>query len=466
MNFLNLDSRIIKEISYHTKEIPWLSEIRYKAWNIFEKLPIETSPLYIKHYDFSRINLLDAKLNLKEERRSFEEIDSILKEIELLPYVCTIDGKVYRTNVPKPLKEKGLIIREIDEMLRDEEDLKKLINLKVLNHEEDKFIALNDALFNSGFYIRIPSGVILKLPIRIINFQTEEGNLNFIKNFIEIGQDARLTIIEENYSLKKDNKQTLISVNLNLVLREAAEVEYISINDLNNEVNFFVNRRASCYKDSKVTWVVLNFGGLVTRIKTDNAMNGEGVIANMNEIVVGDSKQVFDLTTYLSHNAPFTKGVSMTKGVLKDEARALFKGMIKILENAKNADAYLAEHAMILNRGARADSIPGLEIKNNEVRATHSASVAQIDEEQIFYLMSRGMSEEEAKKLLTLAFFQPLIDQIPAEQIKEEIISLIEYKLEKKERSLKEKFIVTEELKEIKTISPEKLFETHYKYRK
>jgi len=462
----NLDPNILKEISYYLNEPSWLREERIRAWEIFNKLPIEVSPLYVKHHDITRVNLADAVFDLKKGIRSIDIIDELLDQIESLPFVCLIDGEVYKVNIPKPLKEKGLEIHSISELLREESNAKKLMSLKTLKPEEDKFQAFNDAFFNSGFFINVPNGLILKLPLRIMNFQSEEGKIKAIKNFIYVGADSRLTILEENYSLKEEQRQSLYSMNLNLSLGEAAEVEYILINDFNKQTNYFVNRRASCGKDSKITWVILNFGSLTTRAKTDNAMNESGVISNMNEIVVGDAQQVFDLTTYLSHNAPFTKGVSMTKGVLKDESRALFKGLIFIDEIAKNADAYLAEHAMILNRGARADSIPGLEIKNNEVRATHSASVAQVDEEQIFYLMSRGLSEEEAKKFLTLAFFQPLIDQIPAELIKEEITNLIENKLENRKRSLKEKFIITEELKEVKTISPEKLFETHYKYRK
>ncbi|HLI46835.1 MAG TPA: Fe-S cluster assembly protein SufD [Geobacterales bacterium] len=463
---LNFDSNILKEISYYTSEPSWLREERYRAWEIYNKLPIEISPLYVKHHDITKVNLEQARFELKTELNKSEEIDALLDQISSLPFISLKDGEVYKINIPQPLKEKGLEIHSIRDLLNDEDNAKKLLSLKSLKPEEDKFQAFNDAFFSSGFYISVPSGLILKLPLRIINFQSEEGRIKAIKNFINVGADSRITILEENYSLKEDLKQSLYSLNLNLNLGEAAEVEYILINDFNKQTNYFVNRRAACNKDARITWVILNFGTLTTRAKTDNAMNEQGVISNMNEIVVGDAQQVFDLTTYLSHNAPFTKGVSMTKGVLKDESRALFKGLIIIEENAKNADAYLAEHAMILNRGARADSIPGLEIKNNEVRATHSASVAQVDEEQIFYLMSRGLSEDEAKKFLTIAFFQPLIDQIPAELIKEEIANLIENKLENKKRSIKEKFIITEELKEVKTVSPEKLFETHYKYRK
>lgn len=455
----------LKEISYLNSEHESLIKLRERAFEIYNKLPVEISPLYVKHHDLTRIDLSNAELNL-EYPKSSNEIEEIISKLSVLPFIATVDGKIYKINIPEPLKEKGLEILDIRNLMKSEEGIKLILNHKVLNPEEDKFIALNDAFFSSGIFVSIPKGMILKLPLRILNFRTKGSSMDFLQNFIIAGEDSKFTIIEENYSLIEPKNQSLFSVNLNLILKEAAEVEYILINDFDSSTNFFANRRASCKKDSRITWIIMNLGGLTNRAKTFNAMDEQGVISNVNEIIVGDSKQVFDLTTYLNHNAMFTKGVAMTKGVLRDEARALLKGMIKIEEKAKNADAYLAEHAMILNRGARADSIPGLEIKNNEVRATHSASVAQVDEEQIFYLMARGLSEEEAKKLLTLAFFQPLIDQIPAEHIKEEMLNLIESKLSRMKRSVKDKVIISEELKEIKTISPEKLFETHYKYRK
>ena len=187
---LNLDSNIIKEISYYTGEPSWISQQRYKAWELFNKLPIEISPLYVKHHDITKVNLSESQFFIKSEIKRLSEIDELLSQINSMPYVCLIDGQIYIINIPEPLKEKGLDIYSIQDLLRDEENAKKLFSMKNLRSEEDKFIALNDALFCSGFYINIPSGLIFKLPLRIINFQSEEGKFSVVKNFINVGEDS------------------------------------------------------------------------------------------------------------------------------------------------------------------------------------------------------------------------------------------------------------------------------------
>jgi len=462
---INLDLNQIKEISYINNEPEWLKEYRLKSFDYFKKLPIEVSQLYIKHYDITGLDISQSSLNLNLEIKIPSELESILKSFQYIPYILILDGKIAHINLPEPLKNQGLIISDLTSYFNNDY-LKEIWNLKTISNEEDKIAALNDAFFYSGYFIKIPHGLQLKVPIRILNIATKEGILSFMQNFIINGNDVKITVIEENFSIEEMKKQSLISQNVNIHLGENSEMEYIYVNSNGENINNFTNRRILCKKDSRVSWVFGYFGGLINRSKNDNRMIEQGVITNTIEILVSSSKERYDLTTYLSHLSSYTKSVSISKGVLKDESRVLLKGMIKIAENARNSDAYLAEHAMILNRGSRADSIPGLEIANNDVRATHSASVAQIDEEQLFYLMSRGLSEIESKKLLTFGFFQPLIDQIPLEVIKDKFIKLIEDKLEGRKSSLKEKIIETEEIKEVKQISPEQMFTTHYKYRK
>src|SRR5881628_649939 len=137
---------------------------------------------------------------------------------------------------------------------------------------------------------------------------------------------------------------------------------------------------------------------------------------------------MFDIVTDLTHQAPSTTGSVLARGVLRDKSRLVFKGMIRIEKGAKNSRSYLAEHAMILSKNARADAIPGLEIETNEVKATHSGSVAQIDEEQVFYLMARGLSQSEAKKLIIVGFLHPAVQRITSRTVRAGIQYLIEEK--------------------------------------
>jgi Fe-S cluster assembly scaffold protein SufB len=196
-------------------------------------------------------------------------------------------------------------------------------------------------------------------------------------------------------------------------------------------------------------------------------MTGSGASSENVEVVFGTENQRFDTVSNITHIGPNTSGHAIAKGVVKDKARSLFKGMIRIDENAKNSRAYLAEHAMILSKDARADAIPGLEIATNEVKATHSASVAQINDEQIFYLMSRGLSENDAKKLIIVGFFEPLIERIPVLQVAKRIRRIIDLKWSGIYDFTSSLTIpqYDDEYYEEETRQTRDIFEGHYKYR-
>jgi Fe-S cluster assembly protein SufB/Fe-S cluster assembly protein SufD len=195
-------------------------------------------------------------------------------------------------------------------------------------------------------------------------------------------------------------------------------------------------------------------------------MEGQGATSENIEVIFGSGVQRFDAVSNITHLGPNTSGHAISKGVVKDQARLVFKGMIRITKNAKNSRAYLAEHGMILGKEARADAIPGLEIETNEVKATHSASVAQINEEQIFYLMSRGMREDEAKRLIIVGFFEPIVERIPVPEVARRIRRILELKwsgIQDFDASLTVPAIDDEYYDE--TQRPHDIFEGHYKYR-
>jgi Fe-S cluster assembly scaffold protein SufB len=228
----------------------------------------------------------------------------------------------------------------------------------------------------------------------------------------------------------------------------------------------FSNRKAYVERDGKMSWSLALFGSQLSRYKVDSIMQGQGALAEDVEIIFGVGNQSFDITSNLIHVAPNTRGKVLVKSVMKDTSQSLFKGMIKIHTNAKATESYLAGHAILLDKGAKSDAIPGLEIESNEVKATHSASVAQIDEKQIFYLMSRGLSEESAKREIVGGFLEPTSRKM-GPTIRAWINDLIENKWLGKPLKLK----IDEAMEQILEIEKsryretEDIFEKHYKYR-
>jgi len=250
-------------------------------------------------------------------------------------------------------------------------------------------------------------------------------------------------------------------------MHEGADVTYASINNLAPHFNVFSNKKSLGERDSKITWSTGMIGGAYTRSRLESVMKAEGASSENIEVVFGAGTQRFDTVSNITHIGPNTSGHAVSKGVVKDRARSVFKGMIRIEENAKNSRAYLAEHGMILGKDALANAIPGLEIKTNDVKATHSASVAQINDQEVFYLMSRGLSEDEAKKLIIVGFFEPLVERIPVVDVARRIRRIIDLKWSGiyDFDSIMKIPEFEDEYYEEEAHKPRDIFEGHYKYR-
>jgi Fe-S cluster assembly scaffold protein SufB len=208
------------------------------------------------------------------------------------------------------------------------------------------------------------------------------------------------------------------------------------------------------------------FGSLLSRYKTDSVMKGPGASSEDVEIVFGAGNQSFDVTSNLVHSGPHTRGRVLVKSVLKDKSKSLFKGMIKIDKEGRGTESYLAGHAILLDRGAKSDAIPGLEIKTNEVKATHSASVAQMDENQIYYLTTRGLNREGAKREIVAGFLEPLSRKM-GPTIRAWVNYLIENKWQGKQLMLRTDEAMEQilEVEKSRYRETQDLFEKHYKYR-
>jgi Fe-S cluster assembly protein SufB len=279
---------------------------------------------------------------------------------------------------------------------------------------------------------------------------------------------SKFTVLEEFYSTRLTGqvKKSAYSGLSEVHLRDGADVTYASINNLAPNVNIFMNKKSIGERDSKIVWSSGLLGGAYTRSRLESAMTGRGASSENVEVVFGAGTQRFDAVSNITHIGENTSGHAISKGVVKDKARSLFKGMIRIEKSAKNSRAYLAEHGMILGKDALADAIPGLEIETNEVKATHSASVSQINDEQIFYLMARGLSEDEAKKLIIVGFFEPLIERIPVPDVAKRIRRIVDLKwsgIYDFSASLTPAY--DDEYYEEETRKTKDIFEGHYKYR-
>jgi Fe-S cluster assembly protein SufB len=459
----------ITALSKSRREPDWLQDFRIRSLGLFRELPAELSSLYTKYVDLAGTDVESAALAVPETTQ--DKVDELVSKLtsDRAITLYQINAKNIEPELPDSLRKEGVIFTDIGTAIsQDPEFFKRYFQRKVIPSENDKFAALNNALFTTGFFMHAPKGIEITKPLRIVTIVDLHRNSLFTQNLVMADARSKFTVIEELYSTSLgDSTETPIFSGLSEVhLHEGAEVTYASVNNLSSNVNIFSNKKSVGGRDSRIIWSSGLLGGAFTRSRLESLMEGDGATSENVEVVFGTGTQRFDAVSNITQVGQNTSGHAVSKGVVKDKARLVFKGMIRIEKEAKNSRAYLAEHGMILSKDARADAIPGLEIETNEVKATHSASVAQINDEELFYLMSRGLSEDDAKKLIIIGFFEPLVERIPVPEIAKRIRRIIELKWSGicdfksyTELPFEDEYFEEENRK------PRDLFEGHYKYR-
>jgi len=459
----SIESSLIDEISTSRNEPNWLKEHRRDSLGIYHELPQEVSPLYSKYTDAKKMNPEQVSLSINTNSGIPEFLKKRIEEVKNQTSIIQIGSNIDSVNISENLISSGLVISSINDALKNNSELVEKI-IKSANSKEDKYTALNNAAFNSGLFVFIPKNLIVKEPINLLSCLSDDGISTISRNLIIAEDNTKATIVQELYSPKINTQQaylellnTSVGANSNLDITTLQMMEQNSVN--------FSTRRTDLSQDAKINWYLGLFGAMLSRYRIDYHLNGTGASVNDSEVIFGNNDQSFDLNTIVNHNNESTEGKVVEKSILKDTSKSLFKGMIRINENAAHSNSFLSGRSILLDKGAKSDAIPGLEILTNDVKATHSASVAQIDEEQIFYLGSRCLSRGEAERIIIEGFLEPL-SRTMSYQVRAWIAYLIESKWEGKELSINN----DEQLKALVEVEETRYnehaeIEQHYKYR-
>jgi Fe-S cluster assembly scaffold protein SufB len=430
------------------------------------------SPLYSKYSDVNKIKPEGVQFSDTEqplEPTISKELADRLKELEQGTGILQV-GKTMKIFLRDDLSKKGVVVSSIRDALQSHEDLlKSCMETNPINHLEDKFIALEASTSQSGAFIYIPRNVVLEDPIRLVTSLADDGSSMVSRNIVFADVGSKSTVVQEVYAPGSPGKQDIQQGYFELVethVNPNAHLEMVTLQAMATDTVNVSNRKAFVERDGKMSWYIGMFGSLLSRYKTDSMMKGSGASAEDVEIIFGASTQSFDVTSNLIHLGQYSRGRVLVKSVLKDTAKSLFKGMIKIGKDGKGTESYLASHAILLDRGAKSDSIPGLEIETNEVRATHAASVAQMDENQIYYLLTRGLSREGAKREIVAGFLEPLSRKM-GPTIRAWVNYLIENKWQGKPLMLRTDEAMEQilEVEKSRYRETQDIFEKHYKYR-
>ncbi len=453
----------VDEISTSKNEPDWLKQYRKNAFSIYQSLPPEVSPLYNKYTDAKRMDPAQVSLSLSSESVIFDSLKPRLQELESEINIIQIGSNIYRINIPDEIKSKGLVVTSIYDAIKTDGDTVKKI-LESSNPNEDKYTALNNAAFNSGIFIKIPRNLILEKPIHVVSSVSPDGTSAISKNIIIAEESSKASIVQELYAPKSSKQQAYLEL-MTINAHPNSQLYLTSFQAMDQSAVSFSTRNSTLFQDAKVNSYLGLFGSMLSRYRTNYYLDGNGASVQDAEVVFGNNDQSFDLSANLIHQKPSTEGQVVQRSVLKNKSKSLFKGMIKILETATQSKSFLSGRSILLDKDAKSDAIPGLEILTNDVKATHSASVAQIDEEQIFYLGARCLDRSDAEKIIVEGFLEPM-SRVMSYQVRAWISYLIESKWQNRDLVIKsdEQLKSIVEVEEVRYKEADQL-ETHYKYR-
>jgi Fe-S cluster assembly protein SufD len=430
-----LTREMVEGLSASKQEPSWLLNARLTAWELYDTLPMPSMQSEAwRRTDYTTIRWEQVSKLVNGSAAGLEAIPAenlapLLGEVQG-GLIAAVDGRIVHSELSEALKAQGVIFCDFETAVREHEALfRKHLMTTAVHPNEDKFAALHAALWTHGVFLYVPRGKAVELPLHSIFYNTTSG-LTLGHVLVVLEEGAQATYLHEYLSAEAPEHMAYIGMT-ELILSERANLRYVALQDWARNANDIRHERARVAAGAQLDWIIGTMGGRFVKQFAEIELDGEGAFGRMSGLFFADARQFFDHDTQQNHNAPRTTSDLLFKGALKDEARTVWQGMIKVLPHAQKTDGFQANRNLVLSPHARADSIPGLEIEANDVRCTHAATVGKLEDEPIFYLMSRGMTRQDAERLIVTGFFDPIMQRIPFEGVRTRLTAQIEEKLER-----------------------------------
>lgn len=423
----------VEALSERHAEPDWLRQMRLDAWDLYESLPMPTTGDEAwRRTDYRHINWDSAGPLLKANGSTYEDIPDANRQPLLGDsqggLLAFVDDQLVHAEIPDELARQGVIFTDLRTAAREYPDLvREHLMTHAVTPDDGKFAALNAALWTHGVFLYVPRGVAAMLPAHSIFYTTHPG-ASIGHLLIVLDEGAQIDYLHENLSPTLDQDASFIGAT-ELIVGPAANLRFVNLQDWGGSMFEFSHQRARVANDGQIDWITGQMGGRLIKAFMEIELDGAGSWGRMSGLYFPAGRQFMDLDTQQNHNAPHTTSDLLFKGALKDQARSVWQGMIKAKPGAQKTDGFQANRNMLLSEDARADSIPGLEIQADDVRCTHASATGQIEEELIYYLMSRGIPRNEAEKLIVDGFFVPVLDRIPFENVRDRMMAYVERKL-------------------------------------
>mgnify|MGYP001193351561 CR=1 FL=1 len=340
-----------------------------------------------------------------------------------------VDGHAIDSSLDETLQQAGVRFGSLAQILKDEPGLlEPHLLTRAVSPTTDRFSAWHAAFLTGGSVLYVPRGVEVSAPLySLIGLATADA-IDFSHTLIVLEDDASATLLEETASADPQARGAHVGA-VELLVGQGAQLRYVQLQNWNESTWHIAHQAGRVERDAQLQWTVGGLGARLAHIHQDVHLDGRGAHAEVNGVSFATGKQRLSYYTQQAHHAPDTTSDLLYRNVLRDTSRIVWRGMIEVNAPAQKTDGYQRNDALLLSADARIDAIPGLEIEADDVRCTHGATAGQVDAEQVFYLMCRGLTEYEAMHMIVHGFFQVVSDRIPVELVRETLDGAVERKL-------------------------------------
>jgi Fe-S cluster assembly protein SufD len=412
----------------------WVTTRRRRAWDTFHAKPMPA----MNHEEWRRTDIRTLKLDafvpagLLESRDSVAAPESFAAHLsrgQFAGSMLQVDGQHASAELAHELARKGVIFCSMDDAVRQHGELvKPHFMTRGVDPNYDKFSALHAAFWVGGAFLYVPRGVQIEQPLYFLTGLSARASADLSHTLVILEEGAEATIFQEQTSAPHERSALHVGA-IELFVGQGARLSYVNLQNWDSRVWHFAHQRGLVARDGYLQWVVGGLGSRLAKVNQEVVLEGPGSEAQVNGVMFTTGRQHLSYHTRQIHQADHARSDLLYRGALKDHSRIVWRGMIAVEPGAQKSDAYQRDDNLILSPSARADSIPGLEIKANDVRCTHGATAGRVDQEQVFYAMCRGLTRMEAVHMIVEGFFGTVLDRIPIESVREALQVAVAEKL-------------------------------------
>ncbi|WP_186578168.1 Fe-S cluster assembly protein SufD [Aquibacillus kalidii] len=434
---MTVDTKLPYEKDYVSKfsekrnEPEWMKSLRLQALELTETLPMpKPDKTNITKWNFSKF---DHDVS-GQEISSLEELPEDIKvfldmENKNGNLVIQRNESVAYKSLDASLQEKGVILTDLQSAIQEHSELVQRYFMKdAVSIDENRLTALHTALMNGGVFVYVPKNVVVEEPLQAIFWQ-EDPKVGSFNHVIVVAEENSSVTYVENYISHNQDEEAVANIVTEVIAHDNASVSFGAVDNFAKGTTVYVNRRGIAYRDAKIEWALGQMNDGNTASENITHLIGDNSVSQAKAVTVGRGNQIQNLTAKIVNFGLNSDGYILQHGVMKDSASSVFNGIGKIEHGASKSNAEQESRVLMLSKDARGDANPILLIDEDDVTAGHAASVGRVDPIQLYYLMSRGISKQEAERLIIHGFLAPVVNEIPIQSVKDQLTKVIEGKV-------------------------------------